>query len=53
MQVHGDWPIVDPKARASFSLTDEILLFKRPYLPLKKDCRDRALDLERNDNKVD
>ena len=53
MAIHGQWPIVDTKLSASFSQTEQVSLFKRPYLPLKKECRSRAKDLEKNDSKVD
>ena len=53
MQVHNQWPIVDSKLSASFLQTEQVSLYKRPYLPLKKECRNRAMDLEKNDSKVD
>ena len=54
MQVNGKWPIVDhTKLANSYSQTEKVFLFKRPFLPLKKECRPRAAEMEKNDNKVD
>jgi hypothetical protein len=38
---------------ASYSPTEDMILFKRSYVPLRKSCRGKAKDMEENDNEVD
>lgn len=47
------FPTTDPKLANSYSSTEEIKLFKRVYFPLKKTCRSKASEMEKNDSKVD
>jgi hypothetical protein len=50
------FPPADPKwddLKASYSATEDISFYKRPYIPLKKQCRARAKEMEDNDNEVD
>jgi hypothetical protein len=52
MAAHIEWPISDPKLSSSFSQTELVSLFKRPYVPFKKECRIHAEEMQHREERV-